>query len=201
MVQVNLLDFELLSFSELRNGNYSKYSIVKYDDGEFVIKFPPMKVPFGSSKSSVTVSFGEEWETSQVYKKICELDQKFLGELEFDEKFSNLVEPDSLSGSDEKGLGGTYKRLIKWQYNKNKETGEITYKNYPPNLNCSLSNDFRLFNEKNKEIKPDIPRFSKISFLMKISVIKFGNYGITIKPSIIQAKLFLEKKEDIKCQL
>ena len=103
-------------------------------------------------------------------------------------------------GYDEHGQGGLWKRICKDSYKVDKETKEREYLDYPSKMEFSLyykadrleTTIFSWENEKLPETT-EIGPYSRVKFIAAWYSLTRGNFGLTIKPKLMQIKF---KKEN-----
>ena len=106
----------------------------------------------------------------------------------------------SIEGYDEHGQGGLWKRICKDPYKVNKETSEREYLDYPSKMEFTLYYkgdrlQTTMFSWENEKLPDDteIGPYSRVKFVAAWYSLTRGNFGLTIKPKLMQIKF---KKED-----
>lgn len=237
------LDTAKFTFSTPKPNNYGgKFVPVKYDGKTLLVKYGKRTCSFGMSTNrqkvtpdkvgiyvndeiitgySMSVSLEKDFESDPYYEKARELDEFFI-----DQCVKNCwkwglggtktkpVARDVVSGYDDKGDNGKWKRFLKYAYKKN-DDGEKVYQDYPPRFDfgvpCSVEEvdvdgqkgffaKFKasFFDESGqiiKDVDSDnvemiLPNWSQTSELTRWSTIALGTYGASLKPKLVQVRIF-----------
>lgn len=244
VVPIEKVDPSMLSLGTTVKNKHGGYSTPVLYDGKKNLMIPinrKMHVPFGiQGKRSKTpdpaygsnnfqngcemiLSFPKDtYEQDPVYQKFQELDQRFIqliNEHNWPEEPSLAAESvRALTGKDDKGRLGKWKRLVKWPAYKN-DKDELVYRTeYPPNLQvkvpCETSTkevdgfkedtaDFtatgiQFYNEDNEELTEMtsdklfevLPPHSDAKPVLRLPSVYYASFGFTVKPVLKQMKIY-----------
>ena len=174
--------------------------------------------------AEMNLSFpAENYTEDIVYQKFQEIDQKFIQLIHDygkwpEEQQEIAVELSKLTGKDDKGRLGKWKRLVKWPAKKD-ENDKLIYNNkYPPYLQVKVLSEvttqtvngvsedkadftakgaqfYRENNEEIPEVTSDnldevLPPHSEVKPVLSLSTVSAGDFGFTVKPVLKQMKIY-----------
>lgn len=211
------LDPRLITFGEPKvNAHGGRYVPMRYSGKNLYVRYSrPQMVPFGINSNTdeggkVTgFSFGMSTPPEDPYfAKAQELDQYFIQQCIRNSVCWRLggtaetpVVPEIISGCDDKGRLGKWLRLLKWAKTEDKKKGTCDYLPYPPRM------EFTVPSKGGKEIRTRffdqdgnvcdstdnavlLPKFSRVSAVAQWSSISLGIFGASLKPKVIQCRVY-----------
>lgn len=226
MVTLQELDVSKITFGKPKQNQYKATNIPIYYQKEdknipLYISLKACSAPFGIypnrefNDGKKINGYGISFSMNETYsEKIKGLDQ-YLIETAYQNRKSwglnEKIPKQSISGYDEFGTEGKYKRLLKYPYHIN-NNGEKVYdvNKYLPRIDTKIiSNlneephqlDVVAFDDKREKVdsltsknyKSSLPAGSKVSSILLLSRISIGTYGIVLKP--IAKQLLIKKVE------
>lgn len=226
------IDTSCISFGAPKENKYGSLMIpIKYNGKKLYVKYPRSVVPFGIGENTemanpnkvtgytLSMSFGKDYESNDVYKKAQEIDQFFIDACHENAVLWRLgkVPRNIIEGFDEQGDNGKWKRIVKWSSKRNKQTNERIYNfEHPPRHEIAVpavltdnptddNPDHRdakftsmFFDEAgdrysvvdNTNYESVCPKWSDASALAAWPRLTQGTYGVTMKPQAQQVRVY-----------
>jgi hypothetical protein len=247
-VVVDFLDIETskISFGKpkpYKSGAGERVDI-KYDNKQMYVRYEPRMTPFGASPKKVKVAekdkgiyvddctiggytiepaMQQDYEQDPYFQKALELDDFFIQTCLSNKAlwgFGGPGAPDSvITGFDEKGYKGKWKRMIRYSGKLNKDTKVMEYSDYPPRLSFKIgevygsgkyhvndrnlqyytcnfltkffdANGSRIQDVTSANISDVVPKYSRVGLLAKWEKISLGAYGASFTPLLHQVRVF-----------
>ena len=226
LIPLEKLDVRKVTFGKVKEDRY------KGKDVPLCYKFENKPLPLYLKVKGCVVPFGIKQNTelnsskvngyslsisldSKYSKKVAELDSHLISVI-YENRASlglgNKIPFDAISGYDEFGTDGKYKRVLMYPYRK--ENGVKVYEldRYLPRLDMKILSTVNTsphklnvdaFNESREKL-PDlnecnynetIPSRSVVNAVFSLSRISIGSYGVVLKPVVVRQ--LLVKKESI----
>ena len=200
------IDTDKITFQKPKSNKYNGSQIgILYEGDKMYVKYEGL-TPFGLKENydkdgnyqgtSMQINCEGEY-----LEKAKELDAFFIDAF-YENKWglNKNIPLLHIMGYDEHGQGGLWKRICKDSYKVDKETKEREYLDYPSKMEFSLyykadrleTTIFSWENEKLPETT-EIGPYSRVKFIAAWYSLTRGNFGLTIKPKLMQIKF---KKEN-----
>lgn len=244
-VVIDFLDLDTSKFSFMppkKNQHGGKMINIKYGGKNLYVRYPKKTNLFGISSNTeknasyengkkitgytLSVSFGhkDSYDQDPYYQKALELDEFFIDQCIENSMLwglggtkTNPKSRDHFSGDDDKGANGAWKRLVKWSYKVDEDTGERVYQDYAPRYEAGVpaviteeadaktgiktqsavfksgvfNDEGEQFDEVTSENCDAIcPAWSDTSVLARWPRITQGTYGATLKPQVHQLRVY-----------